>query len=342
MSLAEFTTREGVSDDEIARVHDALGFELAPEFLAYFKATNGWTIKWVNKAELNEEEALKAYQSGSAGKREIHVPTLEELFSNRLAYLIGDGDANYTSKILGGKFNDKELRENLYVITDPGEDYFKFVTLFAHKTIPNPVCLVADDHGAALGDYRPVRATTFFEFQYAYLGVDNFIYSNVFEAKGFDGDHPIIDIPSSEFTLDAWHPGDPNEARVDRASDMLSYLRTTAGYDMSNRTDARTDKPTPYYYKSFEPKSRSKLAKLVPLIQDLNAFDTYTDEKTAAQFETGEFRSSHSASLRLSPPYGKKSPAAHLYYGAEFPKESIDMVVKTLLDFGMTLRPHSD
>ena len=35
-----------ITDEEIARVHARLGFELADAFLDYFRAANGWKIRW--------------------------------------------------------------------------------------------------------------------------------------------------------------------------------------------------------------------------------------------------------------------------------------------------------
>ncbi len=343
-TIVEFKTNEGVSDEEIATVESELGFSLDPNFLSYFKSTNGWTLKWVEGGELSKSDAeTKLASLKSRGHRgqfgEIVIPSLESLFSKDLQHYLGDGDASYKLPILGG-YSDLTLRENLRMLNNPGEDYFNFVTIFADDAHKDPVCLRADDHGADLSGAHPIRARTYFELQMFYLGDGQ---DDFFSPKGFGGDHSLIDINASEFPSIPRLLPEPNEARITYIHNMGSYLRHLAGLGTADPYQITT-KPVKRNWRFFDAKPRTKLTKAIALVDSLELFDSQ-DEDTIFTFfanKSGELFDDCDAALQVWPPYGKKSPQAQLFWGDAFPESAVDCISEALTEFGMILRPGSD
>ena len=335
-SIAEFCVNDGVTEDEIADVERRLGFKLDERFLAYFRETNGWTLRWVQAAQLNESDAMKLLQTGKAYCGDLHVPTLADIFSDESQTSIGKGDSSYDLKILGGKFNDETLRDRLYHLEEMDADFYNFVTILADADDPNPICLLAHDHGADLTNYRPMRAVTYFEFQMAYLGNKDRIAGS-FEAKGYDGDHPIIDLQPAAFPPFPYYPSGDNYTQVALFWEFETYLRTKAEYDLKG-DDPVTVRPSIHYERTFAPKSRSKMDKAIDAVVSLGIFDEPVIEDGQALFKFEEFGPNFKDSvavLRIAPPYGKKSPGAYLFFREEFPERHLEQVTQALLDFGM-------
>lgn len=341
-SLIELKTNAPVSDDEVKAVQDALGFSLDERFLSYFRSTNGWRLRWVNKEELSPSDAealMKTYKESGGCWGEIIVPPLAELFSDEMQGYIGEGFANHTWSFLGGEYNDEVFRNNLRFLYDPRGDGYNFVCLFADKTYADPVLIWAHDHGADLDGAHPIRARTYFELQLFKLGFDVEIF---FNPKGFGGDHDLIDIDLDEFPNEPFTLLDPNEARGQYTMDSLLYLSHLAGRTLD---DPVTEKPTRRLERMFAPKPRTKMAKAIALAESWDLFDSETGDESFKTFfknKHGESWNDCEASLQIWPPYGKKSPQASLTWTDAFPMENVEKITAGLLEFGMTLKPGSD
>lgn len=184
------------TEAEVAQVRAVLGFELAPELLAYFRSCNGCRIAWVEAEVATRSEAIATFQSyrwegGSHGA--IAIPTLAELVAR--SPWCGSGTPGVQVPILGG-WDDVALRATLRRFDD--EDYlmppdtpYSSVVLVLSSRYPDPVVLLADDHGAALADHRPMRARGYLELIATIGGTrERWAWFGAYES----GERPIVEL----------------------------------------------------------------------------------------------------------------------------------------------------
>ncbi len=194
-----------LSDAELGAVEAQLGCSIDPRFVALFRSVNGFRV--------------------ACGTRRAHVRPLRELLG-------GPPDAVLSvandSKILGG-VSGSELHARarpLGSVTDLRADYFKVIVVFANAANPDPVALLVDDYGAVAGDHRPVRARDLLWLLALQLDLAQIVSEGWFEAKGFGGDHPIVDLDLARWEL---HSALDHEVRGDYLSDVLLHLKGVVG-----------------------------------------------------------------------------------------------------------------
>jgi hypothetical protein len=192
-------------DTELDDVQAKIGLTLDPRFVALFRAVNGFRV--------------------ACGTRRAHVRPLRELMGNAPnAVLSALGD----TKLLGG-ISASELQtrsQPLGGVTDLRADYFHVIALFANPANPDPVALLVDDYGAVAGDHRPVRGRDLLWLLALQLDLAEIVGDGWFEAHGFDGAHPIV-----ELDLACWElPSALDETvRGDYFSDVLCHLKGVVG-----------------------------------------------------------------------------------------------------------------
>ena len=194
-----------LGDAELQEVESTLGFALDPRFVALFRSVNGFRV--------------------SAGTWRTHVRSLREL-------LIGPPDAVLASlnesKILGG-ISGPEIQTRAHLLggaTDLRADYFNVVAVFANAANPDPVALMVTDHGAVAGDNRPLRARDLLWLLAIELNLATIVQDEWFEAKGFDGAHPIV-----ELDLSSWELPSAFDDKEDYRVDVYVYLKGKLGFN---------------------------------------------------------------------------------------------------------------
>ncbi|MFT5355379.1 MAG: hypothetical protein ACI9KE_002598 [Polyangiales bacterium] len=218
------------TDAEIKEVHDAIGFELDPKFLGFFRATNGLRLIWVTSHFDKFDDPIEHYHAQtelqSAGR--INVPSLRELFIDGPGYLFGPdtcGPKQYTDKCLGG-WDQHALRTALRNIDDfaqqPGDSSFYLPGLVVSARYPDPPVIMTDDYAAALSDGHPMLASDYLAFVIATMGRPHSRMDRL-KSRGFGGNHDLFVPPSG------WLEGAPSPVEVlSVVHDAVSLEENTA------------------------------------------------------------------------------------------------------------------
>lgn len=214
----------------ITQLHARLGFALDERYLAYFRECGGWSLRWLYAetppADLEAEldRLVTAKEVWNFGRFTVEGPLVAGA-ANRDPQVVGDPR---TLKFLGG-ITDEALRRSSYPITAYGSipdadrrtPPYNDLLIHASATSPDPICYVSTDHYADLTNFRPMRARSLFELGLAFLGGAELL--DWFEAKGFDGDHALVELPDAELPA-ALFRCDHDRIR-ERASASATYLK---------------------------------------------------------------------------------------------------------------------
>lgn len=174
---------DGASEDEIAGVHAAIGYELDPRVLDYFRSVNGFRFSFVRgvkrdkamtDAQLRKQlESIFAKNQGMAGM--VVVPPLRDIFTRepRSPY---DGHP--------------DLR--LLADMEPGDGGipYRSVAVELDRSVPDPVVRLTDDHAAATRDRSPVLLRSWLEWLLPSLSYMR-EYDALFTNHGFGGAHRV-------------------------------------------------------------------------------------------------------------------------------------------------------
>ncbi len=331
-SLVRYDVNPPVDGSALAEIEERLGFALDPRFVDYFRSTNGWDLRWVQRKGLTREQAAEYAAKNPKFLHYFTVPSLETLFAPERDAFIPAGTAGSTEPLLGG-YDEEWLRRNLRVLALHDDTGYESILLLADSRHPDPVVIRARDHAAALSDCRPVRARFFFEERLFMMGnrPSTLLF---FEDKGAAGDHPMVDLDPTifpPFPIDG--PGPDISAFVDR---FLPYLRGEAGLAGKRKLDSP---PVMRYSRRFKGKPRSKLPAVEEVIDALGIFDTKEHEGDTLTFflaRTGPAYFENTAELRLAPPYGKATPDAEFTFGDALSDDVRARVEAGLVKFGMT------
>ncbi len=201
----EFRQREvgaPATDAEIAEVHEAIGFELDPKFLGFFRAANGLRVIWVTSYFDKHEDPAAHFHSQTemhvAGR--INVPSLRELFIDGPGYLFGPdfcGPKEYSERCLGG-WDQHALRTALRNIDDfdqrPNDSSYYLLGLVQSERYPDPPILMTNDYAAALSDNHPMLASDYLAFVIATMGRSHSRMER-FKSRGAGGNHELFVAP---------------------------------------------------------------------------------------------------------------------------------------------------
>ena len=203
------------TDAEIQDVHNAIGFELDPKFLGFFRAANGLRLIWVTSHMDRHNDPIVHHHSQTEldGTGRINVPSLRELFIDGPGYLFGPdtcGPKQYTDKCLGG-WDQHALRTSLRNINDfeqrPDDSSFHLPGLVVSPRYPDPPVLMTSDYAAALGDAPPMLASDYLAFVIATMGWSRFSKQR-FNSPGYGGNHDLFVAPPG------WLDGAPSPAKL--------------------------------------------------------------------------------------------------------------------------------
>ena len=201
-SIALFDARIGqpVTDPEIARVHERLGFELDPRFLDYFRQCNGLRLRWIELlGDPPDDLTGTFFEHHGSGMNcgSIHIPALGDLFPQTMDYRFNRQDEFVVDEnrvpLLGG-WCEETLRDRLRPLDDylqsVSDSSFHNVALIADARYPDPVCILTSDYAAALSDNSPMRARAYLDFVVASCGLTR-ARLMCMKSYGYAGDHPL-------------------------------------------------------------------------------------------------------------------------------------------------------
>jgi hypothetical protein len=221
--LAVFDVEVGgaVDDVEVALVHRRLGFELAPEFLAYFRVCNGVRLRWLQplgEGEEGDPSAFSRHAREGLPCGSINLPRLGDLFPETMDFRFGRRDDftadTSTTPFLGG-WGLGTLRDRLRPLDDflrsPDDSSFTNVALVADARFADPVCLFTNDAGAALTDFVPMRARAYLDLVVATAGLVSA------RAEAFTPRHGVEDpAPIERISRPTPEPGEFLRCALDR------------------------------------------------------------------------------------------------------------------------------
>ena len=269
-------------------------------------------------------------------------PPLGELFGESPDLRLDGGDAADRVAILGGRYDQRRLREKARVVHAPRSDDYAFVAIIADEVHADPVCFYADDYGADLHGAHPVRARTFFEWQLM-LGGRCPEDVAVFKRVGYPGNHPIIEIDADAFPDGIAFVGDPNPKRAQYGVGTWAHLAGKLGLPGHAKSKAPKERT---YLEVFASKPRSTVAQVLPLLRALEIFQQVKDLGDTALLKAKKPGVKGAAALlgtlTLSPDRPSKAPKAELEHSSEMSDEAVARVAETLTSFGMQRLPWSD
>lgn len=214
--LLEFQRGEPITQAQIDQVQEAIGFELEPRFLAFYRVCNGLSVRWVSRAP-EEDNAADAYfnqRQGTAGSIQIEPLGMMTSYGD-LGQDMSTPD-DYHVRLLGG-WDEYVFRGHLkeidhYLDNNIETAYYK-PGMVVHPKFPDPPVIMTDDYLAAISDRHPMLARHYVQMVIATLGV-SWARVGCFKNRGFGGNHAIY-VPA-----DNWMDGFPD------AKTVLDYLYT--------------------------------------------------------------------------------------------------------------------
>ncbi len=165
------------TEPDIQRAQEALGHPLSDAFLAYYRSANGAQLAWESPA-------------GSGGFTLVPLPNL---LTDSPGYMFGidfvePGESSIP--LLGGT-DEHGLRQRLAVIDAYAKDGNEYPTVALVKDdSADPLVIFPNDACAALCDFHPMLATSYFEMLLATAGHRDAIYD--FAQRGYAADHEAI------------------------------------------------------------------------------------------------------------------------------------------------------
>lgn len=212
--LEEFETHKPVTEEEIEKVEAQLGQKLDETFLAYFRESNGFKLKYRLNGDAEEDNV----QEG------IHIPSLVEVFDWKMDEFSEEGE--FENETLGGR-DDYEMRSNMYFFDrydDRGDEPFYYAFYYL---ITDNVLLFTEDYNACITDANPITPASYFELCLATACLSN--RTNMIQ-KGYDGDFPIVNYPREEYqSLYPWHKSIAKAEEGELSDDFQTLVdKTTA------------------------------------------------------------------------------------------------------------------
>ena len=255
-----------LTEEELSRVNERLGFELDERFVDYFRECNGWALRWVESEETPEEKTeleKMFYTEVREGILTYYgkflMPGLDVLFCENTgtgdtmeAITRGTREMMIDPKLDGpvefpGCTSEATLRNHSYSIGAygriPGGNYRRGggeqgfeedIFLYASPENRDPIAYLVTDYQKNLTPGRPMLARTFFDLGLAFLGSSELLD---WFAKGSDGG-ALLDLDTSKLPLLFFNDQDTEHGRNQFSRQYLSALGKQANVGRYSSVDA--------------------------------------------------------------------------------------------------------
>lgn len=152
-----FKTYNPVSEEEISQVEEKIGTKLDNHFLAYFRESNGYELRYKFQrpnSESEEDEEVAAFK----------IPSLKEIFDSPISNHSSPGE--YQVKILGGR-DDHDLRKHMYAFDKYDEWRDEQMYYGFYYVVKDNVLLLSNDYEACITDAHPITVPSYMELSLA-------------------------------------------------------------------------------------------------------------------------------------------------------------------------------
>jgi len=180
VKLEHFETFDPVEEEVIKIMEEELNRKLDETFLAYFRASDGYELKYSIDAKNI--------------KGSIMIPAFETiLFLGQMEAHSEPGQ--YDVELLGGR-DDCETRANMYCFDRFNEDEDGLLYYGTYYLATDNVLIQTNDYNAALSDSHPITVPSYFELCLATAGLTN---RRQMLSHGAGGNYDIVDFTRKDY-----------------------------------------------------------------------------------------------------------------------------------------------
>lgn len=190
MNIEVAETFDPVTQEEIDAVETKTGHKLDETFLAYFRESNGYKLRYtLTEAEENE------FPIGGG----LLIPGLASMFEYHMSTFCEPGKIKL--EMLGGR-DDHTVRSNLYMFDKHDEFRDSGIYYAVGYLITDNILLFSEDYEAAITDSHPITVGNYMELTLATAALEN---RREIAARGHEGDFPLINLPKARYEdLESW------------------------------------------------------------------------------------------------------------------------------------------
>ncbi len=179
VKIEYFETFDPVDEESVNFVENDLNIKLDETFLAYFRESDGYELK---------------YSIGSEKiKGSVSIPAFEAIFNDQIEIFTESGE--YLNETLGGK-DDFEMRSNMYCFDhfDRCVDGLLYYSIY--YLVSDNVLIQTNDYNACITDDHPITVPSYFELCLATAGLTS---RREMLTEGCSGNYDIVDFTMKDY-----------------------------------------------------------------------------------------------------------------------------------------------